>query len=198
MKSKILLCFYALLLAISSYGQKGNNQTRSGSNFEYEGCGCDGEVDLIIYDGNTGGYMTTPQNYWGGNQVKKTIFGGRHEFDDGAITVANLNNTDGDGMWGDKDIDDTNAVIANPKGKDEVDLMKLEIVPKKKFINPCKVTLEYIGDIQFYSDSKKLTQLTDLEFDLLDGDGNKITTTLFVEARSVSSNMRDIVIKAMI
>ena len=170
------------------YAQNGSLKKQRGENeFEYEGCGCKANVNLYIYDGlNT---LGEPGN-WGGNIVS----GARNKFDDGAITVANLNDTDGDETI---DIDDQ-VVTASDFGEDECDLMKLNIVPTGNSSGNCMVTLTYEGDIAFYNSYTKGTQITNLEFPLKDASGESNITTLFVEARAVSTAMRDIKIYAKI
>ncbi|MEZ4908635.1 MAG: hypothetical protein R2771_13575 [Saprospiraceae bacterium] len=152
---------------------------------EYDQSLCSGKVTIDIYDGlNDNGNP----GQWGGEIVKKGFFGGgRDKYNDGALTVANLNDTDGDGIIDKDDVE----VLVSTTGINETDLMKLEIKPSG-YSSGCKVKLEYIGDIAFYYQYTKGTQVTNLELDATQN------TTLWVEARSVSSQLRDIEIIAKV
>ena len=195
MKPKILLLFLFSSFFHSLSGQKTDSQIkRMGSQFVYEDCGCEADVKLTIFDGLN---ELGNEGMWGGKEVKKNSFGiGRDKFNDGAITIANLNDTDGDGNI---DIYDP-VVSAGVNGIDEVDLMKLIITPSGKVVGDCKITLTYEGSIKFYSTFNKGTdtEVTDLTFPIVDGTDNNIISTLFIEATDISSNIRDIKVFAHI
>ncbi|HHH54528.1 MAG TPA: hypothetical protein ENK91_12780 [Bacteroidetes bacterium] len=157
---------------------------------EFDQSKCTGSVTIDIYDGlNDKGNPGT----WGGEKV---FGGGRDKWDDGALTLANLNDTDGDG---DKDGDgipeildiNDDEVVHSQYGRDEVDLMKLEIKPSGYNSN-CKVKIEYKGDIAFYNKYTKGPKIKNLEFDATK------STTVWVEARAVSKKMKDIEIFAKV
>jgi len=109
----------------------------------------------------------------------------------GSFTVANLNDTNGDGTI-DRDDMDTSATAG---GRDDVDLMRLVIdKPTPSFGGGVKVTL-VSGDVKFW---EKKTKQTEVVFTA----GSKtfpvatLPKTIWVEARSASAALRDIVIKS--
>jgi hypothetical protein len=117
----------------------------------------------------------------------------------GAFTVANHNDTDGDGTV-DKD-DNEVKVPAPPSGppnnpntsgvSDEIDLMKLVISGPNR--GKMKLTVES-GSIKLWAKPTKETAIT-----LTDGKltvpSAELPKTVWIEATSVSATMRDIVIK---
>jgi hypothetical protein len=188
--------FYHLLLLLvlviankATYGQVVKSSVTDG--FQYEGCGCVSSVILRIFDGlNTNGNT----GIWGGKEVVQISGVGRHKYNEGAITVANLNDTDGNGS---ADKDDLN-VQGSSSGVAEMDLMKLIIEPVGEMIPNCKVKLSLLGKIKLFSNYDKGNEITNNEFDITDASGNQISHTLYIEAYDVSSSMRDIEIKAEI
>jgi len=105
----------------------------------------------------------------------------------GAFTVANLNDTDGDGTT-DKDDSD---VSATANGRDEIDLMQILLHKPEPDLGD-KVKLKVVsGDVKIWEQSKKVSEVTltggAIEFNTTDLD-----KTLWVEARSKSGTLRDI------
>ena len=96
-------------------------------------------VNLTIYDGQNGNAVPDAQDE-----------------SRGAFTVANMNDTDGDGV---RDNVDVNGVIATPFGKDEVDLMRLVLSrPPSPFW--WTVTLSVpSGEIILWRESTKVHQI---------------------------------------
>jgi len=109
----------------------------------------------------------------------------------GAVTAANLNDTDGDGKV-DKDDDVVKAAAVNPTGTNEVDLMKLVINPLAAPAGG-KVKLEATGgDIKLWEKSTKETAIAlPAEFNVGD-----LPKTVWIEARAISTAVRDIGLKA--
>ncbi len=133
---------------------------------------CKGSVTIDIYNGLYGSY--------GGQIIPNS-----DKLTKGAVTVANKNDTNGNGH---PDKDDF-EVLAGPTGRDEVDLMKLIIKPTG-FTKGCKVKIEPTGNIAFYNKSTKGPKITNLKFDATKN------TIIWVEAISESLSVRDIIIKA--
>jgi hypothetical protein len=111
----------------------------------------------------------------------------------GAVTVANLNDTDGDEIV---DNIDPSVISTSGKGRNEVDLMKL-IIKKNVTINPDQLFLKKIaGDISlwrtpnkgdsFAFNSDNVAFLSSLTFDSND------EAILYVEAKSVSPTVKNI------
>ena len=142
--------------------------------FIYEDCGCGYKPELRIFYGLEGNY--------GGQEVT-----GSAKTRKGAVTVANLNNTDGD-----MDIDNVDndvSVNINGNGRDEVDLMKLIIDVSGTLPGLCKdvVTLTYGGNIKFWEKKTKGTEITNLSFLV-----STLPRTIWVEAFAISTSYKDI------
>lgn len=138
------------------------------------------KVDLIIHNGLKG--------VSGGQKIDEA-----DEETVGAVTVANLNDTDGDGTDGtlDKDDDDVSVTGANPPGRNEHDLMELII---KKPVPDCgdKVTLEVVsGDVKLWEKSTKETEI-ELAGGKVEFDTSDLDKTIWVEASALSGSLRDI------
>ncbi len=169
--------FYFLILITFSKNTISQSNSAMG-NFAYEDCGCDVNIELSIYNGlNEGG---SPGLY-GGNLVAND-----EEESLGAVTIANLNDTDGDGT---DDWEDDNGVTSSLTGRDELDLMRFEIDYTGIIPDGCdeKIILDPSGDIKFWKDHTKITEQLTLEFDL-----DELPVVLYVEAVSVSSSLKDI------
>lgn len=115
----------------------------------------------------------------------------------GAFTVANLNDTDGDGVI---DKDDP-AVTATANGRNEIDLVKLVI--NKPHTGPDQLELSaYIIRLKLVSGQAALwtTSQKGPPFTLTNGQADipasELPKTLYVEATAVSTALRDIEIKA--
>ncbi|MEO5368146.1 MAG: hypothetical protein H7831_17700, partial [Magnetococcus sp. WYHC-3] len=137
-------------------------------------------VDLEIYNGLDG--------YSGGQLISET-----DEESKGAATVANLNDTDGDGT-ADKDDDNVSISGENPAGRNEIDLMKLVLKkPVPDLGDNVKLRL-VSGDVKIWEKSTKETEvaLTSGEKEFNTSDLDK---TLWIEAQSVSTGLRDIVLE---
>lgn len=146
--------------------------------FGYEDCGCKININLRIFYGLYGNY--------GGQEVLN-----KDEETKGAVTVANKNDTNGNGP-----IDASEKpIIATPNGRNEIDLMAL-IIEAKGVTPDCpadNVILEYQGNIKFWESSSKSNEITTLSFPI-----NTLPKTIWVEAPDVSTTVRDIIIKAHI
>jgi ELWxxDGT repeat protein len=119
----------------------------------------------------------------------------------GAFTVANLNDTDGDGTI---DVDD-NSVVAytDPNGKKrgvhEKDLMKLLVFPPANYDPATPIVLHANPtQVRFWTDSTKEMERQIDDFDQLHVfvAPNELFATLWVEAIDVSGAVRDILIEA--
>ncbi len=177
MKSKILLMFCFVIFSNALLGQIENSQTkRIGSQFEYVDCSCAVKIDLTIHNGLYGEY--------GGQAISNS-----KETSKGAVTVANLNDTDGDDIIDNLD----NSVVKSSSGRDEVDLMKLIIASNGALVPSCPdLELVLQGPIKLWKNKTKVTPQS-----------NTITIsslplTIWVEATQVSSSVRDIVIQAVV
>lgn len=137
-------------------------------------------MDLVIHNGLEG--------YSGGQEISE-----EDEETLGALTVANLNDTDGDGTV-DKDDNDVSVTGQNPPGRNEIDLMKL-VVKKPDPDDGGNATLTVkSGDVKLWKHSTKQDEF------VLTGGSAEIATedlpmTLWIEARSPSQAMRDIEIE---
>ncbi len=149
-------------------GQEAGSQSGSGSA---------STVNITIYHGQTGSAVSEADEYW-----------------KGAFTVANLNDTDGDstshnGQMSPPDIAD-NWVEATPKGRNEVDLMKIVVSKPTPFFGG-NTNLSVSGNGAICTHSKKgfcanYVVIKDFEW------GNDLHKTFWVEANSASLTMRSI------
>lgn len=116
----------------------------------------------------------------------------------GSFTVANLNDTDGDGTV---DRDDAN-VVAGATGRNELDLMRLILEKPVPDAGGGSVRLSVLsGDVQLWTNSTKGGRVPTPQTIALsgfvtdnDGDGNN-DQEFWVEARSPSTSLRNIVLK---
>jgi len=110
----------------------------------------------------------------------------------GAFTVANWNDTDGDGVRDDQDND---GVIATAAGRDEIDLMEL-VIDKPTPDRGGWVTLTASYNVRLWNEETKVTEV------VLDAYGNvelltsQLPMTLYVEVTSPSTSLRDVIITA--
>ena len=131
------------------------------------------KVDLDIYNGQAGSEVVEDK--------EESI---------GAFTVANLNDTDGDGIM-DKD---DNSVKATANGRDEVDLMQLIIrKPEPDFGENVKLKV-ISGDVKLWEESTKETEIL-LTNGTVEFPTSTLPKTLWVEALAPSSSLRDIVLE---
>lgn len=169
---------FFIIKSFNLYSQKNKSQPQNqvSNNFDYQDCTCAVKIDLTIYNGLDGLY--------GGSEVKDS-----REVTKGAVTVANLNDTDGDNITDNID----NSVTATPQGRDEVDLMKLEIVSKGKTLPDCPdIELVYQGSIALWKNkTKDIPQSNIIPI-------SSLPLTIWVEATQVSSSLRDILIQALV
>jgi hypothetical protein len=127
------------------------------------------------------------------------------EFAIGAFTVANMNDTDGDGLV-DYSLNDTEVVaftdaFGKVRGEDEVDLMKLVVHRPGDLLDGEGVDIVLReGDVRFWTQSTKGTQVelhpTTDKFAVEFGPG-ETSQTFWVEAPYHSNSLRDIVIDAL-
>lgn len=181
MKQKItfVLLWLMMISSYNIYGQreKGKGQ-RMNTGFEYQDCGCLGSFGLTIYDG-----LVSP---YGGNAVPN---GDRAT--KGAVTVANLNDTNGDKIP-DNMLDNGSGT---PNGFNEIDLMRLDINLTGVFTEQCATfKLKYKGKIKFWQlPTKQISAPTEYEIANM-----AAVTTVWVEAYDVSTKVRDIEIEAIV
>jgi hypothetical protein len=108
----------------------------------------------------------------------------------GAFTVANLNDTDGDGTT-DKDDSDVSAAAS---GRDEVDLMRIVLHKPEPDLGD-KVKLKVVsGDVKIWDQSKKVTEVA-LTGGAVEFNTSDLDKTLWVEARAKSGALRDIALE---
>jgi hypothetical protein len=130
-------------------------------------------IKLAIYNGLNGEF--------GGDIVDDPI-------NIGAVTVANKNDTDGDGIIDNED----DIVEESTTGRDEVDLMQLDITysgRNRRGIEEVDLVLE--GDIKLWEKSTKEVQ-AELTYSL-----TELPKTVYVEALTESQTLQDISIKAI-
>lgn len=138
-------------------------------------------IDLDIFDGLDAGCA----NGCGGKEVPDA-----KEVSRGAVTVANLNDTDNDGII---DRDDGAVLALNASGRSEIDLMKI-ILRKPTPDLGGVVELKVIGgDVKAWLTSSKVEAQT-LPHSYPTA---ALPVTLYVEARGVSSAVRDIGLEAI-
>lgn len=187
--------FTIIILLITVELTTAQQPDKNVDDFNYVDCGCKGSLDLKIFNGLSD---AGNEGNWGGQEIADS-----DEESKGAVTIVNINDTDGDGDTnGDQkvdvtDINDPNGVFVNSSGRNELDLMKLIIDPIGEFTENCEVRIEYQGSIKFYSDYTKSTAITNLNFSLnVDPQTNLADDIiLFIEVTSVSLNLRDIIIE---
>ena len=117
----------------------------------------------------------------------------------GAVTVANLNDTDADGKI-DNSNDDTDGSAASAQGRDEVDLMKL-VIKKNVSLDPNQFWIKKTkGNIRLWTTETKKVEFkldanNEAKLSKLAFGGN--TATLYVEALSPSTGIKDIEIQLL-
>ncbi len=170
MKSRIYILLLFLMIGHGAFSQ---NNKRIMNVFEYEDCSCV-DLDLKIHNGLYGSY--------GAQQVSDL-----DETTKGAVTVANLNDTDGDGTI-DKD---DNAVLAGSSGRSEVDLMKLVISSTGALPECPRLKLSYdASKIKLWNKATKEEPALDIH------NLGDLPKTIWVEAIKTSGSVRDISITA--
>ena len=175
-----VLIFILLASNLALYAQSKDLRTINSGGFEYEDCGCQVGIDLLIFNG---------LGSFGGTQVPNNAL----EVKLGAVTVANLNDTNGNTIPDSND--NTNGVVASAVGRDELDLMKLTINPIGPIPANCtgKVRLDVVGSVKLWRDSRKLVVENQREFNI-----SSLPLELHVEALAASNSNQDIQIKAFI
>ena len=111
----------------------------------------------------------------------------------GAVCLANLNDTNGNGI---PDYQETN-ITQNALGRNEIDLMKLVIRPREPGLNLSgDVTLRKLSgnSIKLWTSPVKLSG-TDVSLPMT-VDASELPITLYVEALQPSTTARDIVLEA--
>ncbi len=176
MTLRILKCVFILFLC--AFMPEANAQQPSKTSSA--GFECDVFLDIHngFYDWSIGKTYTGGQKLSSGNK-----------YDKGAVTVANLNDTDGDGIT-----DNIDPIVESSSvGRNEVDMIKLVI--RKKITDPVgPVTLKKVGGtVTLWEDPKKNGSQISLNAN------NEITysdaslpKTIFIEATAVSGDLMDI------
>ena len=180
-----IMCFVLLVLSTSYVALAQSSEDRTSNGWNYEGCGCVGSVDLRIFDGLSSAGLPGP---FGGNEVHLVNGEGRDEDQDGAFTIANLNDTDGDTK---PDFED-DYVIASESGVDEVDLMKLIIEPSGQFTPYCDAWLQIEGDVRVWKDYRKIEPMDNAIYRIATSSGSPISHVVYLEAISPSASFKDI------
>lgn len=139
---------------------------------------------LTIYNGQNGAAVS--------DLVEETV---------GAFTVANLNDTDGDGVAdsGDSDVVAFTDAQGKTRGVDEVDLMQLVVSRPVGYVAGSEVSIVLVhGHARFWDSKTKGNEYTlapSNYFDVSFNEGEQ-TRTIWVEAFDYSTYSRDIIIKA--
>ncbi|MBK7807709.1 MAG: hypothetical protein IPJ51_15655 [Saprospiraceae bacterium] len=176
-KYNFLLLSLILIFSFKLKAQRDNHKNQHTENkFKYENCGCSVKIDLKIHNGLYDDY--------GGQAISES-----KEVSIGAVTVANLNDTDNDNIVDNID----NHVIASSSGRNEVDLMKLEIVLKGAYVPTCPdLELKLQGNIKLWKQNTK----DEIQSSIIPI--TSLPLTIWVEAIQPSTSLRDIVIQAIV
>ncbi|MDF1694677.1 MAG: hypothetical protein P1U56_02545 [Saprospiraceae bacterium] len=145
------------------------------ANFE-----CDVVLDIYngLYDWSSG------TEYSGGQLLESG-----EKYDVGARTVANKNDTDGDGLI-DNSLSET-SVVASALGRNEVDLMKLVVRQKSGTVSMVKLK-KISGDIRMWTSPTKGGLVNFDSNNEIVIDGSELDKTLYIEAINESSSLQDI------
>lgn len=111
----------------------------------------------------------------------------------GAVTVANLNDTDGDGISDNTD----NTVVSGSSGRNEIDLMKIEVRKKNpSAVLSGNVTVNVVsGNVKLWANSTKVMPVT-LTGGSVTFPASQLPKVYYIEAVGVSASLRDIKIQA--
>lgn len=156
-------------------------QTTTSFNFE---CAPPPPIDLDIYDGLMD--WITYESYSGGHYVVEEL-----EESIGAITLANLNDTDGDEMVDNED----SSVKKLPTGRNEIDLMRLVVNKPTPDVGGA-VNLKIISGFIVLWESPSKETLVQMSNDEIQIQTSNLPVTYYIEAFQPSLNLRDIEIKA--
>jgi len=150
-------------------------------------------IDLIIYNGlkDWEGDVS-----WSGGQILEEL--ADKEYEIGAVTVANLNNTDGDfmedGVTERIDRDDNDVRPSNVMGRNEIDLMKIQIAADADVMpdaaHPLTLSRKS-GNIKVWKKPYKSEQVT-LPLIITSREQLEQYPELYVEATDKSMSVRDI------
>jgi hypothetical protein len=173
---KKFIFLFILLLPLLLFSQERGTE----GNFTYTGCGCKNAIELTIYNGL---YKDDTGDFGGQSIKNKTTRG--------AVTVANKNDSDSDGITDNID----NSVLQTSHGVNEIDLMKLEIKwtgPKPIPPTCTELELKTIGNIELWEkNSKEIIAKRKIPISAL-------PLTIYIEAKDVSTKIRDISIQAFL
>ena len=126
-------------------------------------------LDLVIYNGQDGTMV---------NESEEEIVG--------AFTVANLNDTDGDGI-----VDNNDDIVTAVNGRNEIDLMQLDIRrPDPDLGGTVNISI-LSGSVKFWGARTKGVPVTTINFAT-----TTLPRTLWVEATAFSKSVRDIVLES--
>jgi hypothetical protein len=146
---------------------------------DYQGCQCSDEAKLSVIDTDL-----TLHNGQGGSGVAQNL-----QEKTGAFTVANLNDTDNDGTADDGD-NDVRAATGGPDGRDELDLMELNIArPSPDFGGHLRVRVN--GSARLWEHSYKGTEIG-LSGGAVDLATSSLPKTVWVELPSGSGSLRNV------
>ena len=176
----ILMLFSMLIINSSVQAQSPPTRTAEG-NLECE-------IVLDIYDGF---YDWVDGVSYSGSGIPKDI---NKKFTPGAVTVANLNDTNGSGMGiGNNGVDAMeNQVLATAVGRNEIDLMKLVVRKKDKSasLSGDVILTKVFGSVRLWSTPSKGTEV-DISAPLAIPT-SQLPKTYYIEATAVSGSLQDI------
>jgi hypothetical protein len=149
---------------------------------------CNAVVDISIYDGFYD--WVSMQDWSGGNMPVPDD----KEYKRGAVTLANLNDTDGDGIPDNEDM----SVLASSVGRNEIDLMRLDIPNPLQGGNlALKLhVLEGADKVAFWTQPFKGSQLTGMNGEYTINFEGETSKTFYIEAVNYSEDRIDIIIEA--
>lgn len=144
-------------------------------------------VDMIIHDGQFGGALSSDEHRDPFNPIPLY----NEEELVGAVTVANINDTDGDNKM---DAFDDDGVVGYSPSIDEVDLMKLRLLRPAPYDGVTPAVLKVArGNVAFWEESSKINAVTNTNFVFAEGEEEKV---IWVEAlRPSLFGPRDIVLE---
>lgn len=129
------------------------------------------KLDIKIWNGGPGGLL---------------VEDGKEE-EPGAFTVANWNDTDGDGVV---DNGDSDGVIASTTGRDEVDLIHILIMAPRNYDGGAVTLTLDSGSAAFWKDEQKLEPLVPAQID--DWGPSDFFRSVYMEVTAPSLAVRDI------
>ncbi|MEZ5032967.1 MAG: hypothetical protein R2787_16375 [Saprospiraceae bacterium] len=182
MKTRTFILVALTFVSMSLYSQNGNPP---GPPLQVNETNMECDVVLDIYDAFVD-WKSVPPVSWGGNMQALSA---NDKINKGAVCVANKNDTNGNGDvdWGD------NNVLANPVGRNEIDMMKLVLRPRDAGVSlngQAMLTKISGGTIRLWKTPEKIPGTQ--ESLPLTVDVSTLPITWYIEVKEPSTTVRDI------